>query len=258
MLSARFPSRGACARGRAARGKQVARMFQLPARSSAELSQKPFSPPAPKETRALCGPPSGLMQSWPLAKSGKQSRRKRGRGSGPTAGFSGQVGSASRGPASRGCRPPARQLRLQTSPPAPGPALPPPAPSAPAAQPSALPSGPAYLREAACPGEECSRGAEVRTKRPSPSPLARTLRPPPRAACFRAPSRTGGHPTPGRLGKSLHRHAVPRRRTAPGSAEQPGPALVPARSFGAGTPGRWRSQPPRLVLGAGTRLLSPH
>lgn len=160
--------------------------------------------------------------------------------------------------------PPAPQLQQQTSPPAPRPAWPPPAPSAPAAQPSALPGGPAYLREAACPGEESSQGLRRGRSDLAPSPLARTLLPPPpppRAALFRAPSRSGGHPTPGRLGKACT--AVPRRaaaphRAAPGSAVQPLPALVPARSFGARTPGRWRSQPPRLVLSAGTRLLSPH
>lgn len=136
--------------------------------------------------------------------------------------------------------PPAQQLQQQTSPPAPRPAWPPPAPSAPAAQPSVLPGGPAYLREAACPGEESSQGLRRGRSDLAPSPLARTLRlppppPPPRAARFRAPSRTGGHPTPGRLGKACT--AAPRCRAAPGSAEQPLPALVPARSFSAPTRG---------------------
>lgn len=112
--------------------------------------------------------------------------------------------------------PPARQLQQQTSPPAPRPAWLPPAPSAPAAQPSALPGGPAYLREAACPGEESSLGLRRGRSDLAPSPLAHTLPPPPpppRAARFRAPSRSGGHPTPGRLGKACT--AAPRRAAAP-------------------------------------------
>lgn len=113
--------------------------------------------------------------------------------------------------AGRGCRPPAPQ---QTSPPAPRPARPPPAPSAPAAQPSVLPGGPAYLREAACPGEESSQGLRCGRSDLAPSLLARTLPPPPPPATrFRAPSRTGGHSTPGRLGKACT--AAPRRAAAP-------------------------------------------
>lgn len=158
--------------------------------------------------------------------------------------------------AGRGCRPPARQ---QTSPPTPRPARPAPAPSAPAAQPSDLPGGPAYLREASFPGRGKLTGAEVRTKRPSPKPLgthaaaAATT-----SHSLQSPQPHGRPLDPRAPGKSLHRRAAPRCRTAQGSAEQPRPALLPARSFGARTPGRWRSQPPRSVLGTGTRLLSPH
>lgn len=157
-----------------------------------------------------------------------------------------------------GCRPSARQLRQQTSPPAPRPAWPPPVPSAPAAQPSVLPGGPAYLREAACPGEESSQELRYGRSDLAPSPLGTHTAAAAASHSLQSPQPHGRPRDPRAPGKSLHRRAAPRRRTAPGSAELPRPALLPARSSGARTPGRWRSQPPRLVLGAGTGLLSPH
>lgn len=128
--------------------------------------------------------------------------------------------------------------------------------------PAQRPAGRPGLPSRSCrPGRGKLTGAEARTKRPSPEPLGSHAAVAAAAATSRSlqsPQPLGRPPYPRAPGKSLHRRAPPCRRAAPGSAVQPLPALVPARSFGARTPGRWRSQPPRLVLSAGTRLLSPH
>lgn len=152
------------------RGKQVAQRSQLPAPSSAELSQRPFSPPAPARKQELCAAPERPDAVLAIGKVGEtEPRRKRGRGSGCAVGFSGQVGSASRGPA--GTAVPWPAAPAAKSPPAPRPARPPPAPSAPCC-PAQRPAGrPGLPPRSRLPGRGKLPGAEVRTKRPSPEPL---------------------------------------------------------------------------------------
>lgn len=115
---------------------------------------------------------------------------------------------------------------------APRPARPPPAPQArstgvpgPSAQPSALPGGPAYLSEAACPGEGSAEPGEPRAKWQSPQPLART-----HAATAANRSRSVP-PDPGAPGKSPHRRpaTAPHRAAPSGPGPRP-PALPPAAS----------------------------
>lgn len=128
-------------------------------------------------------------------------------------------------------------FKQKTSPPrAPRPARPPPAPHTrsagvpgPADQPSALPGGPAYLCEAACPGEREARSPVSRGRRggaPSPWHARRHRRREPVALSATRPRGAWVKPAPPR-----------RRRTAPCRAKQPRPAPVPARpparSFGA-------------------------
>lgn len=139
-------------------------------------------------------------------------------------------------------------FKQKTSPPrAPLPARPPPAPHAgsagvpgPSIQPSALPSGPAYLREAACPGEKEAW-----------SPVSR--------------GRSGGAPSPWHARRHRRRQPVALSATRPGApgksphrraAAAPHRARPPARpQLRRLTPGRWRWLPPRSLPGAGDPAL---
>lgn len=142
--------------------------FQLPARLNSARGPSRLQPP--QGNKSFVRPPSGLMQSWLLAKSGKQSR-------GESAGAGVDVLWVSPDkwaprPAGRpGPLSPGRQHRQQTSPPAPRPARPPPAPSAPCC-PAQRPAGrPGLPPRSRLPGRGKLPGAEVQTKRPSPEPL---------------------------------------------------------------------------------------
>lgn len=197
--------------------------FQLPARLNSARGPSRLQPP--QGNKSFVRPPSGLMQSWLLAKSGKQSR-------GESAGAGVDVLWVSPDkwaprPAGRpGPLSPGRQHQQQKVPQPLGRLGRRPRPRPLAAQPSALPGGPAYLREAACPGEESSQGLRCGRSDLAPSPLARTpLLPPPLPLAARfslqSPQPHGRPPDPRAPGKSLHRRAAARRRTAPGSAKQP-------------------------------------
>lgn len=174
------------------------------------------------------------MQSWLMVKSGKQNRGKRGRGSGSAAGFSGQVGSTSRGPAGAtaplACSSSSKQVpqplgRLGCRP-RPQPLLSSPAPC-PAAR----------LTFAKLPARE-RKAHGLRRGRSSPEPLsthaaaaaaAAAALPPRTALLLQSPQPHGRPPDPRAPGKSLHRRAAPplrtgQRRAAPTRARA-GPQL---------------------------------
>ena len=139
-----------------------------------------------------------------------------------------------------------QQSSFQTenkSPKDPRPAWPPPAPCArsagvpgPAAQPTALPGGPAYLREAACPGEREARSPVSRGHSggaPSPWHARRHRRREPVALSATRPRGAWEKPAPPRRAATAPHRAAP---SSPGPRPCP-PARPQLRRL---TPGRWR------------------
>ncbi|XP_047391205.1 translation initiation factor IF-2-like [Sciurus carolinensis] len=149
----------------------------------------------------------------------------------------------------------------------PWPARPPPAPHArsagvlgPTAQPSVLSGDPAYLREAACPGERKARSSVRRGRSGgAPSLLARTHAA--AAAASRSCSAPAAAPVATRPQGAWEKPAPPRRAAAPHRAAPSSPGPRPCRparpQLRRRTPGRWRWRPPRSLPSAGDPTLKP-
>lgn len=227
--------RGGRERGRLPRGKQVPP--KAPTSSPQLGGTRPGAPsrfqqpPPARKRELLCGGPprSGLMQSGLLAKSGKQSPRKRGRGRGAAEASSGQVGARSRPLPSPPL--PARHLQQQTSPPAPRPARPPAGRCPRLRLPSPAPCPAARLTSAKLPARETGKArwglrSDEGAEPPVPWQAGHRRRSLPSPAAGRTGTRPRGaweKPAQPRRAAAPHRAAPssPGRRWCPPAASAP-------------------------------------
>lgn len=237
-----LPLRGVCAREQGAGwaagegGKQVAPMLQLAAVSSATLGPQPLGLQPPRK-QELCAAPERPDAVPAIGEVGEAEPEKARAREGSCCGFLRTSGRPVPPSAVPAARTPAAANKSPN--PSGGPLGIRPCPRLPLPQPSALPGGPAYLREAACPGER-GRIAGAGTRDEAAEPPA-----PWHSRRRREPLAAFGFPRPGVRAAARPQGAWEKAATAAPPHRTVQRLAAPARArarpqLRRRTPGRWR------------------